>query len=55
MGMTKDVIRTLDPSDIAVAIPCQVPNNEWAAYIEKIPLRQTHHKVQVQNVHCQKE
>ena len=55
MGMTKDVIRTLDPSDIAVGIPCQVPNHEWAAYIEKIPLRQTHHKVQVQNVHCQKD
>ena len=55
MGMTKDVIRTLDPSDVANAIPCQVPNNEWAAYIEKNPLRQTHHKVQVQNVHCQKD
>ena len=55
MGMTKDVIRTLNPSDIAVGIPCQVPNHEWAAYIEKIPLRQTHHKVQVQNAHCQKD
>ena len=55
MGRTKDVIRTLDPSDIAVGIPCQVPNHEWAAYIEKIPLRQTHHKVQVQNVHCQND
>ena len=52
LGMTKNVIRTLNPSDIDAGIPCQVPANEWGVYIEKIPLRLTHHKVQVQNAHC---
>ena len=49
IGMTKDLIKFLDPDSVEDGSPCQISLHEWSNYMSKIPLRLTNHKVQQRN------